>query len=186
MTTWVVIGIACALAMDAFAVSVSSGIAIQKMHLRHALVIASFFGVFQAVMPVIGWFAGRHLAKFMDSMSVYLAGGLLIVIGAKVIYELHWTEKEAEERDPLNLWILFALAIATSLDAFAVGITLAALDASLYQAAALIGIITFAFSFAGTYIGDIFGHIFEDRIELLAGLFLIGLGLEIILSHIFF
>lgn len=184
MTTWIVIGIACALAMDAFAVSVSSGIAIQKMHLRHALLIASFFGVFQAVMPVLGWYAGHHLTKLMDVMSVYLAGGLLIAIGAKVIYEVHWTEKEAEERDPLNIWILFALAIATSLDAFAVGVSLAALDTSLFQAAALIGIITFVFSFAGTYIGDVFGHIFEDRVELLAGLFLIGLGLKIILTHI--
>jgi len=185
MTVLTVLGIACALAMDAFAVSVSSGIAIQKMRLRHALLIASFFGVFQAVMPVLGWYAGHHLAKLMDAMSIYLAGGLLIVIGAKVIYEIHWTEKEADERDPLNIWILFALAIATSLDAFAVGISLAALNTSLYQAAALIGIITFAFSLAGTYIGDAFGHIFEDRVELLAGMFLIGLGLKIILTHIF-
>ena len=183
MTAWIVVGIACAVAMDAFAVSVSSGIAIQRMHLRLALLIASFFGVFQAVMPVLGWYAGSHLAALMDALSVYLAGGLLIAIGGKVIWEMRWTEKEAEERDPLNLWILFALALATSLDAFAVGVSLAALETPLYQAAALIGLVTFCFSFAGTYIGDSFGHLFEDRLELLAGLFLIGLGIKIIASH---
>lgn len=170
--------------MDAFAVSVVSGTLIHKMHVRHALIIAAFFGSFQAVMPLAGWVLGRSAAGRLDAWSPWVAFGLLVFVGVKMIVETLWAKDERVERDPLNVYVLFVLALATSIDAFAVGLSLALLDVAILAPILIIGTTTFAFSFAGAYIGDACGHVFEKKVEVVGGLIIIGIGLRILLAHL--
>jgi putative Mn2+ efflux pump MntP len=182
MSNATLILIAVGLAMDAFAVSVGSGIAIRRMHIKHAMLIASFFGVFQAVMPLIGWLAGREAAAFVSSCDHWIAFGLLTFVGGKMIWEAVTAKEDDEAFDPLNMYVLFVLAIATSIDAFAVGVSLSFLDVTIMRPVFVIGGITFVMSFAGTYIGDMFGHLCEKKLLIVAGLVLIGMGVKILLT----
>ena len=186
MSQLTLILIALGLAMDAFAVSISSGITIHKMRIRHAMLIASFFGVFQAVMPLIGWIAGHGARVFVSSCDHWIAFGLLVLIGGKMIHESFKTEEKKESFDPLNIYVLFTLAIATSIDAFAVGISLSFLNVAIIRPVLVIGAITFAMSFAGAYIGDMFGHLFEKKLMVIAGMVLVGIGSKILAEHLFF
>jgi putative Mn2+ efflux pump MntP len=172
--------------MDAFAVSVSSGVAIKNMHIKYAIRIGLFFGVFQALMPVFGWSAGRLAAGHIKRFDHWIAFGLLAFIGGKMIYEAFQLNEDSEEKDPHNIYILFTLAIATSIDALAVGVSFSFLDIQIITPVTIIGIITFIFSFAGTYIGNRLGHLFEDKLEIIGGLILIGIGLKILLEHTLF
>ena len=132
--------IAVALAMDAFAVSVSSGIIIPNLRLRNALKIALFFSIFQAVMPVIGWLAGTGLKDFIQAVDHYIAFGLLAVIGIKMIYEA-FKKREAEQSiNPLNFGVLLILSVATSIDALAVGLSFALLSIKILTPVIIIGI----------------------------------------------
>ena len=179
-----IIFIAVGLAADAFAVSVSSGAIIEKLRLRHAMRIALFFGFFQGIMPWIGWKVGSLASELIRSVDHWLAFGMLCFIGGKMIYESRKLEEEIEKTiDPLNIYILFTLAIATSIDALAVGITFSFLSVSIVEPIIVIGVITFFFSLIGTYIGEFFGHVFEDKIELAGGLILIGIGTKILIEH---
>lgn len=179
-----IIIIAIGLAADAFAVSVSSGAIIEKLHLRHAMRIAIFFGFFQGLMPWIGWRVGNLATELIRSIDHWLAFGILLFIGGKMIYESRKLEEEIEKTvNPLNIYVLFTLAIATSIDALAVGVTFSFLNISIVEPIIVIGIITFLFSLAGTYIGEFFGHVFEDKIELAGGLILIGIGIKILIEH---
>jgi len=179
-----IIIIAVGLAADAFAVSVSSGAIIEKLHLRHALRIAVFFGFFQGLMPWIGWKIGSLASDLIRSVDHWLAFALLCFIGGKMIYESRKLEEEIEKTiNPLNIYVLFTLAIATSIDALAVGITFSFLNVSIVEPVIVIGIVTFIFSLAGTYIGEFFGHVFEDKIEFVGGLILIGIGTKILIEH---
>lgn len=179
-----IIFIAIGLAADAFAVSVSSGAIIEKLHLRHAMRIALFFGFFQGLMPWIGWRAGILASDLIRSIDHWLAFIILLFIGGKMIYESRKLEEEIERTiNPLNIYVLFTLAIATSIDALAVGLTFSFLNISIVEPVIVIGIITFLFSLAGTYIGEFFGHVFEDKIELAGGLILIGIGSKILVEH---
>ncbi|MBN1575643.1 MAG: manganese efflux pump [Chitinispirillaceae bacterium] len=182
-----VILLALALAMDAFAVSICSGATIEKMRLRHALRIAGFFGFFQAVMPVAGWSAGRYAAELIKACDHWIAFGLLTIVGGKMIYEALVFKAENEKRaDPLNLYILFTLAIATSIDAAAVGISLSLLAVGIVQPAIIIGCVTFLVSLAGTWIGCRCGVLFGEKIEIAGGIVLIGIGCKILVEHLFF
>jgi putative Mn2+ efflux pump MntP len=182
---WVTIFvIACSLAMDAFAVSIASGVTIVHLHLRHALVIALFFGSFQAIMPLIGWFGGDHLKLFFNSIAAWIAFFLLIGIGVKMIYEATRLEASERETDPLNIYVLFMLAVATSIDALAVGFSFGLLHVTIITPALIIGGVTFVLSLTGIYIGEKFGHFFEKKIEVLAGLVLIGIGIKTLLTHV--
>lgn len=184
MQTVQLVFIAVGLAADAFAVSVSSGAIIEQLRLRHALRIALFFGFFQAIMPWLGWRIGSLASDLIRSVDHWLAFVILCAIGGKMIYESFWLEKEQKEAaDPLNLYVLFSLAIATSIDALAVGVTFSFLDISILAPVLVIGAVTFLFSLAGTYIGEYCGHIFENRIELAGGLILIAIGSKILLEH---
>lgn len=187
MSLITVIFLALALAMDAFAVSIASGVTIVKMHLRHALRIAAFFGIFQAVMPIAGWSVGRFAAEMIRAFDHWVAFGLLSFIGGKMIYESSFLEPENETRsDPLNFYILLTLAIATSVDAAAVGVSLSILEIRIVQPAVIIGIVTFLVSLAGTWIGRRFGDLFENKIEIVGGVVLIGIGCKILVEHLFF
>ena len=179
-----VIVIAFGLAMDAFAVSVASGFAIKKLKVGHALRIAIFFGAFQAIMPAMGGLAGLSLRDVIRDFDHWVAFGLLGLIGAKMIYESFKLEADKKQIDPLKLDVLLMLAIATSIDALAVGVTFAFLNVAIVWPAIIIGLITLATSFVGVYVGDKFGHIFESKIELVAGLVLIAIGVKILLEHL--
>ena len=180
-----VVVIAFGLALDAFAVSVASGFTIKQLRVRHALRIALFFGAFQAVMPAIGWLAGLSLRNLITEFDHWIAFILLAFIGGKMIYESFKLESDRKQIDPLRLDVLLMLAIATSIDALAVGVTFAFLNVAIVWPVLIIGLITFGTSFVGVFIGDRFGHIFESRIELIGGLILIAIGLKILLEHLF-
>jgi len=173
--------IAVALAMDAFAVSIASGITIKRLRLRHAFLVGGAFGLAQGVMPVLGWWLGQRAAPFLSAVDYWVAGGLLICIGAHMLFELHEMNK-ADQTSPLNLKTLFALAIATSIDAFAVGLSLSLLKTDIILPSLIIGVITFVMSFGGIYIGHASGHIFEKKLEIAGALLLIGMGLKICIN----
>lgn len=180
-----VIVIAIGLAMDAFAVSITSGSAIRQMRIRHAMLIASFFGAFQALMPYIGWSIGQWARALISQVDHWAAFVLLVFVGGKMIYEARTETAEEVVRDPLNLYVLFVLAIATSIDALAVGISLSFLEIAILSPVLVIGLVTFLFSFAGAYIGNVFGHFFERRLEVLGGIVLIGIGFKILIEHLY-
>jgi manganese efflux pump family protein len=175
--------IAIGLSADSFAVSVSSGAIIGTMHLRHAFRIAIFFSFFQGLMPWIGWKVGGLAGDSLQAFDHWIAFVMLCLIGGKMIYESRHIMQE-EVKDPLNIYILFTLAIATSIDALAVGVTFSFLDISIVWPVLVISITTFLFSFVGTYVGQFFGHLFEDKIELVGGLILIGIGCKILVEHL--
>lgn len=179
-----IVFIAAGLAADAFAVSVSSGAIIEKLRLRHAMRIAVFFGFFQGLMPWLGWRAGLLASDLVRSVDHWLAFAILGCIGGKMVYESFKLEEEIKKTiNPLNIYVLFTLAIATSIDALAVGFTFSFLNISIVEPVIVIGAVTFAFSLAGTYIGEYFGHFFEEKIELAGGLILIGIGTKILIEH---
>ncbi len=177
--------IAVGLAMDAFAVSIASGLAIKNLRLRHALLIATFFGAFQGIMPLIGWVAGFSFRDYIAAVDHWIAFVLLSIIGIKMIAEAFKLEESENQRDPLNVHVLFILAIATSIDALAVGLSFACLNVTIIGPALIISIVTFCLSILGVMIGEKFGHLFEKRIEVLGGIILIGIGLKILIEHLF-
>ena len=182
MTVFTIIFTAIGLAMDAFAVSVTSGLTIKKIKTRDALTIAAFFGGFQGIMPVLGWAGGALLRKYIGGFGYWLAFVLLAFIGAKMIYES--TDTESEAQNPLDLRVLLILAVATSIDAFGVGLSFSLLKMPITYPALIIAAITFILSFAGVHIGNRFGHLFEKKAELAGGIILILIGLKIIADHL--
>ncbi len=184
MTLIAVIFMAFGLAMDAFAVSVASGITIKRVKARHAIRIAVSFGLFQAAMPVLGWMAGLGLRDFIKHIDHWLAFGLLLFVGIRMIYESTRLEEAEKRRDPLRSHVLLLLSIATSIDAFAVGLTFAFINISIAGPVIIIGCITFVLSLAGVYIGDKVGHFFEKKIEAIGGLILIAIGTKILIDHL--
>ncbi len=187
MSLLTIILLAFALAMDAFAVSISSGVTIGKMHLRHALRIAGFFGFFQAAMPIAGWSVGHFAAGPIRAFDHWVAFGLLVFVGGKMIWEAFFIEAQnKKECNPLNIYILFTLAIATSIDAAAVGVSLSLIDVNIIQPALIIGLITFFVSLAGTWIGQKCGDFFGEKVEIAGGIVLIGIGCKILVEHLFF
>jgi putative Mn2+ efflux pump MntP len=179
-----IIVIALGLAMDAFAVSIVSGAAYKQLKIKHALRIALFFGGFQAVMPLIGYLAGLSIKTYIISYDHWVAFGLLSAVGGKMIYESFKIKTAEENLNPSNILILLVLSVATSIDALAIGITLSFLRVSLAAAVSIIGLVTFVLSYLGVFIGKRFGHFFENKIEAIGGLILIGLGLKILIEHL--
>lgn len=174
--------IALGLSMDAFAVSIASGAGYKDLHIKHMFRIALFFGGFQAIMPLIGYIAGESFSKYISSYDHWVSFAILAFVGVKMIYESFQIEKAA--KNPAELDTLLVLAVATSIDALAVGFTLSLLDLPVMLNVAIIGIITFVLSMVGVQIGKKMGHIFENKIEMAGGLILIGIGLKILLQHI--
>ena len=182
-----IIVIAIGLAMDAFAVSIATGATYKKSKSYHAFRIAFAFGGFQAIMPILGWLAGLTLREVIRDYDHWVAFILLAFIGGKMIYESFKIKDAQKKTDALSTAVLLVLALATSIDALAVGITFSFLLAgSLAIAVIIIGLITFAFSYAGFYLGKRFGHFFETGIEALGGLILLAIGTKILLEHLFF
>lgn len=178
--------IAVGLSMDAFAVSVCKGLCMQRFLPRRAAVIALFFGGFQALMPFLGWALGQQFSQYISKWDHWIAFGLLAFVGGKMLWEaLHDEEIGCQnENAPLDLKELFLLAIATSLDALAVGVTFAFLRISIAPSITLIGCVTFALSWLGVLIGHRFGAFFQKKAEIAGGVILILIGAKILLDHL--
>ena len=176
------------LSMDAFAVSVCKGLAMRKVNKKQAIVIGLFFGGFQALMPLLGWSLGIQFEQYITSIDHWIAFILLGFIGGKMIVEAVKPDDESvevKEMDPpLNIKEMFVLAIATSIDALAVGITFAFLDYPIVESIIIIGITTFVISIIGVYIGNFFGSKYKQKAELAGGIILVLLGVKILLEHL--
>lgn len=180
--------IAVGLAMDAFAVSICKGLQMKKINYRHGAVIALFFGVFQGVMPLLGWFLGSSFGSYITQADHWVAFVLLAFIGGKMIYEaLHGDDDEemSEGGDTLDIKELLILSVATSIDALAVGITFALLpDTNIWVSITAIAVVTFVLSLVGVVIGNRFGTKYKNKAELFGGVILVLIGLKILLEHL--
>lgn len=177
--------IAVGLSADAFAVSLCKGLCMKKLNFKHAFIIALFFGVFQAAMPVIGWAAGIRFKSYIENFDHWIAFTLLAFIGLKMLWEAFQKEKETTECEVrLNFRELLILAVATSIDALAVGFSFAILQVKIIFPVVTIGLTTFLLSFCGVCIGHRFGMKFKRIAEIAGSLVLILIGVKILLDHL--
>ncbi|MGV8084195.1 MAG: manganese efflux pump MntP family protein [Coriobacteriia bacterium] len=183
MRLWELFVIALGLSMDAFAVSVGKGLSVPRTTLKHTAIVGVWFGGFQALMPLIGYLLGSSFRSLVTTWDHWIAFVLLVLIGVNMIRE---SRKAAEENLGASFrWRqMFPLAVATSIDALAVGVTFAFLDVRIVPAVAFIGVVTFAFSAIGLKIGNVFGTRFKSGAELFGGLVLILIGTKILLEHL--
>ena len=171
--------------MDAFAVSVCKGLAMPKCTFKKAAIVGLWFGGFQALMPAIGYILGAQFQEAIASIDHWIAFVLLALIGGNMIHEA--VDNDEEEADAsLDVKTMFLLAVATSIDALAIGITFAFLKVNIIPAVCFIGIVTFIISFAGVKIGNVFGARYKNKAEIVGGVILILLGLKILLEHLGF
>ena len=175
--------LAVGLSMDAFAVSVCKGLAMRKASIGKCTIIGLWFGGFQALMPTIGFFLGTQFKDQITSIDHWIAFVLLGLIGANMVKEA-LSDEEEESDASLAVKEMFMLAVATSIDALAVGITFAFLNVHIVSAASIIGVCTFVISFAGVKIGNIFGTKYKSKAELAGGIILILLGFKILFEHL--
>jgi ZIP family zinc transporter len=177
--------IALGLSMDAFAVSVASGLSIKNLRPHHAARVGAVFGLSQAIMPLLGWLIGQWARPWISAVDYWIAFSLLLFVGGHmVIQSMQPAEDEGNPRDPLHPSTLLTLAIATSVDAFAIGISLAMLRVQILQPVLMIGLVTFALCFAGVYVGRFCRRFDEQKMEAAGGLVLIGLGLKMLIDHL--
>ena len=174
--------IAIALAMDAFSVSLTKGFTLKKITKSQVLWFAIFFGGFQALMPVLGWLGGIQLEWLITIFAPWIAFILLLLIGSNMIKESFSSDEEEDSSDKFSFKELTLLAIATSIDAFAVGIAIALLKDPILISSAIIGIVAFLFSVAGIFIGKKIGHFVGDKFQILGGVILILIGIKILLG----
>ncbi len=174
--------IATALSMDAFAVSVCKGLAMQRITLKEAGIIGLWFGGFQALMPFIGYLLGRQFQIYITSIDHWIAFVLLGIIGISMIKEALSKEEKADAS--IDVKTMFPLAVATSIDALAAGVTFAFLQVSIIPAVGFIGVITFILSAVGVKAGNVFGARYKSKAELAGGIILILMGLRILLEHL--
>jgi len=189
MSFFIILGIAIGLSMDAFAVSISYGCSALRVPFKHTTTIALFFGGFQAIMPIIGWYGGTLFANLIQSYDHWIAFLLLGYVGTKMIIEgikglsEHDDSCSLEEFE-MNFHRLFILSIATSIDALAVGLSLSLLGVEILYPSVIIGITTFLFSFAGVRMGCRLQEFFGKKVEIVGGIILLFIGLRILIEHI--
>ena len=187
MTLLEILLVGIGLSMDAFAVSICKGLAMPAVNKKQALLIGAYFGVFQALMPLAGWLLGSQFARHVTKLAPWIAFVLLAWIGGSMLRESLSKKEEDEEVEPVELRHkeLFLLAVATSIDALAVGVSfsMVELSVSIGAAAALIGCTTFAISVGGVFVGHIFGARYKNRAEFVGGAILILIGVKILLEH---
>ena len=179
------------LSMDAFAVAICRGLAMKKLNWRHATVIAAYFGGFQALMPLAGWALGSTFARYIQNVDHWIAFVLLALIGGNMVREAVSEKADCKEgaceescEERLNHRQLLLMAVATSIDALAIGVTFAFLDVSIVPAVSIIGTTTFCLSFAGVAVGNFFGSRYKRRAEITGGVILILLGMKILIQHL--
>ena len=175
--------IAIGLSMDAFSVSICKGLTTKKFSWRMALVCGLWFGFFQALMPIIGYFLGAQFQEMIEAYDHWIAFGLLFLIGANMIREAVWGKEESQDGS-LGFKTMLLLAIATSIDALAVGVSFACIRVKLWSSVIVIGLTTFVFSVLGVKIGNVFGSKYEKSAGIIGGIMLILIGLKILLEHL--
>lgn len=177
-------GLALALAMDAFAVALGTGLILPRLTERHLFRFGFHFGLFQGMMPVLGWLAGRELRDLIQSYDHWVAFGLLAIVGGRMCYGA-WQEQTEEkiQQDPTRGWSLVILSVATSIDALAVGLTLAMLGSEIIVPALIIGLVCALLTLVGMYLGRKIGHHWGPKVEFVGGLVLLGIGVKILLEH---
>lgn len=178
-----IIALGIGLAMDAFAVAVCEGLTMKKISWKHTMKIAVCFSLFHAGMPIIGYFLGAAFSGFIESADHWIAFVLLTAIGGKMIWDSH-KKKKGRRSKKADMKSILLLAIATSIDALAVGVTLAFFEVNIFLTALIIGVITFVLLIIGVKIGNEFGNKLKNRAELIGGIILILIGLKILLEHL--
>ena len=174
--------LALGLSMDAFAVSICKGLSLEKIRVKHMCVAGAWFGGFQALMPLIGYFLGRFFAGLITAYDHWIAFVLLLMIGGKALYEALSGKGDDDVDAAMDAKTMLILAVATSIDALAVGVTFAFLDVAILPAVLFIGVVTFACSAAGVKIGSVFGAKYQTKAEVCGGIALILIGLKILLE----
>jgi manganese efflux pump family protein len=172
------------LSFDTFAVSVSTGLVISHIRFLQGVRVATVLALFQALMPFIGWFLGKQVAQSMIEYDHWIAFGLLALLGFKMIYESLKKEEEKKNFNPLQYTVLIGIAIATSIDALVVGVSFAFINLNIVWSVFVIGVITFLVAMLGMLFGKKVGSRFGQRMEIVGGLILLGIGVKILLSHI--
>jgi len=186
MKLYEIVLIAVGLSMDAFAVSITLGLSVKKPKIREMLIPGIFFGGFQALMPITGYFAGFYFASKVEEFAPWIAFVLLGIIGGNMIKESLSKKEENLNENYFQFMKMLGLAIATSIDALAVGVTFAFFKIHIFSAAIIIGSITFVLSMVGVKIGNIFGTRYKAKAEFVGGLVLVLLGIKIVVEHLFF
>lgn len=176
--------IGVALSMDAFAVSICKGLSVKKAGVKHVLTVGVYFGGFQALMPMLGFLLGYKFESFITNIDHWIAFVLLAIIGGNMIREALGKDEDDKENDDFSFKAMLPLAVATSIDALAVGISFAFLGVDIVTAALLIGATTFVLSGAGIFVGNIFGSKYKSKAELAGGIVLILIGVKILLEHL--
>ena len=176
--------IAIVLAMDAFAVAIVAGLTIERLTHGHVFRLAFHFGLFQFMMPVIGWLAGRMMADYLQAWDHWIAFILLVAVGGKMLWEAGFCEGQRQRKDPTRGLTLILLSVATSIDALAIGVTMAFLGVSIWLPSVIIGLVAGGMTVTGIRFGSRFGKKFSGWAELLGGVVLIGIGLRILVSHL--
>jgi len=184
---WIdLLALACALAMDAFAVALVTGLTLNPLTGRHIFRLGFHFGLFQALMPVLGWLLGVSVQRHIAAFDHWLAFGLLSLVGGKMLWE-SWQGDEhtgPSTRDPTSGWSLVMLSVATSIDALAVGLSLALIGSTIVIPAVVIGLVAASLTTVGMLLGRKIGAAWGKRVELLGGLILIGIGVKIVIEHL--
>lgn len=184
MSIWELVVLAVGLAMDAFAVSVCKGLSIRKLRASQTVIVGAWFGAFQALMPLAGWMLGRAFAEFVAAVDHWVAFVLLGVIGGNMVWEGIHSGGEHECDASLGIGSMLTLAVATSIDALAVGITFALVKVDIVAAVGIIGAVTFVLSALGVKIGNLFGSRFKGKAEVFGGAVLFLIGMKILLEHL--
>lgn len=172
-----------ALSMDAFAVSIGKGLSVQRMKAKHSLICGAWFGGFQALMPLLGFLLASSFAEYIKQYDHWIAFALLILIGANMLREA-FSKEENEADASFSVKTMLLLAVATSIDALATGVSFAVTDTNIWLAVSIIGVTTFLFSAAGVKVGSIFGRKYQSKAEFLGGLILILIGVKILIEHL--
>ncbi len=176
--------IAVGVSMDAFAVSICKGLSVREVRPKHAGITALWFGGFQALMPLAGYFLGVSFADFVTSVDHWIAFVLLGIIGANMIKESLQRDEDLSVSPDFSFRTMLGMAVATSIDALAVGVSFAFLNVNIWQAVLLIGLTTGLFSGTGVYVGNIFGSRYKSKAEFAGGIILIIMGLKILIEHL--
>ncbi len=176
--------IAVGVSMDAFAVSICKGLSVQQLKPKHAGITALWFGGFQALMPLIGFYLGVSFADFVSSVDHWIAFVLLGIIGGNMIKEAMQKDEDLNVNPDFSFRTMFAMAVATSIDALAIGVSFAFLNVNIWQAVIVIGLTTGLFSGVGVYVGNVFGSRYKSKAELAGGVILIAMGLKILMEHL--
>ncbi len=176
--------LAIGLSMDAFAVAICKGLGMEKVTFKKMMIVGAWFGIFQAIMPFLGYLLGKNFQSLIEKYDHWIAFTLLVLLGINMIKE-SFSKEETNANGSLSFKSMLVLAIATSIDALAAGITFGVLETNIYVAISLISVITFFISSIGVKIGNVFGLKYKSKAEIAGGIILILLGIKILLEHMF-